>query len=395
MTSNHHPHSTTTRRRTTAPRDDSSFRGYLDELASRPISDSRIDRDAHPSPRHRRATDDLGAARAHRRDRAGGSGAATRRSPAAYWPRPSPTASSSGCSRWRWCSVAGPRALRQPLTPPRALDLGVSGYVCPVGVEPRPVRAAGSGASRSSSRARSCSCTSPTSCCGPCARSRPFPGACACARCARPARQTCCCSSACRSRCVVGLDTDQQDCRGSSLSRSACCWRRLAADRPGVRGDDLDGAAAEPRQRAGPRLSPGRSWSTRRTRSCICWRRSSWSPGWPTSRRPTACSASPRGMLFLMFVFGRVIELAFSLNAVLDEQRRAVACPPQPQPLTGMTTGAPRGPRCVCVRRAGVPVGGPTSSRPCRPCRPCSGTSSAAAGAATALPGSRRPVLRW
>ena len=29
------------------------------------------------------------------------------------------------------------------------------------------------------------------------------------------------------------------------------------------------------------------------------------------------------GVLFLMFVFGRVVELAFSLNAVLEEQRRA------------------------------------------------------------------------
>ena len=33
------------------------------------------------------------------------------------------------------------------------------------------------------------------------------------------------------------------------------------------------------------------------------------------------------GMLFLMFVFGRVIELACSLNAVMDEQRRATAKP--------------------------------------------------------------------
>jgi membrane protein len=31
------------------------------------------------------------------------------------------------------------------------------------------------------------------------------------------------------------------------------------------------------------------------------------------------------GMLFLMFVFGRIIELAFSLNAVMEEQRKSAA----------------------------------------------------------------------
>ena len=33
------------------------------------------------------------------------------------------------------------------------------------------------------------------------------------------------------------------------------------------------------------------------------------------------------GLLFMMFVFGRVIELACSLNAVMDEQRKAAATP--------------------------------------------------------------------
>jgi uncharacterized BrkB/YihY/UPF0761 family membrane protein len=33
------------------------------------------------------------------------------------------------------------------------------------------------------------------------------------------------------------------------------------------------------------------------------------------------------GLLFLMFVFGRVVELAFSMNAILEEQRRATRAP--------------------------------------------------------------------
>ena len=78
------------------------------------------------------------------------------------------------------------------------------------------------------------------------------------------------------------------------------------------------------------------------------------------------------GLLFLMFVFGRVIELACSLNAILEEQRQAAGARRAEQHSPASQRGPQWAPVASCRWCGGA---GATSSRPCRPCRPCWGSS--------------------